>query len=352
VAVAALVILAGCKGPGGSSPAPGGFPALTPSGDHAQYVVVGDACTTNGAVITYNLGNGTTPLAGNLAPLYDVVGATTHLSQPFNVYIDFNGNKWASNYGNASVTKYTVTANGNATPTTISGALTGFAGPTGIYVQQNIQGVNIWLYVADYSKNQIDVFALPATGNVAPTYIIKDSSAKLVNPEALTLDSSGNIWVANAGSGTLEKFTSVGGLTAGTNIIAPLQTIGPAGSSGLGADVTGVYVGPNGNIWATDYTHASVVEFLPSTNGTTTAPILTIAGASTTISEPYNVAVDSGGNVYEVGYNYAAVNIWAASALAAGANNVAPTYTIAGPATKLVCPAGLQVNSITNGVDP
>lgn len=171
-------------------------------------------------------------VAGN-SVRFNIAGSNTGLSAPSGVAVDANSNLYVANSGNASVTVYalpspTPTASPTATPaptptpsgspspgpsptpasdnltpvTTISGASTGLVTPFGASIDANGN-----LYVADVGNSagqapKILVFKGPfAAGaqNIAPSATI--TSATMVYPTDVKVDSAGNIYVVDAGSG-------------------------------------------------------------------------------------------------------------------------------------------------------
>ena len=114
------------------------------------------------------------------------------------------------------------------------------------------------------------VYAAGSTGYVTPMRTIAGSLTKLRHPLELALDSSGNVYVANAGNNP--------------------------------ARLTVYAAGANGNV----------------------APIRRIHGHLTTLRRPVGIAVDSSGNIYEASYKGDPIKVYAA-----GSNgNVAPIYTL------------------------
>jgi sugar lactone lactonase YvrE len=102
-------------------------------------------------------------------------------------------------------------------------------------------------------------------------------SAGLV--KGMTGDSSGNIYVSNAGTGTVDKYASDGSSVA---------------SYGTGlSGIRGVAVDSNGNIFISDFTGGQIVKVDSGGNQTV---------FNTTVGGPAGLAVDSAGNLYATGY--------------------------------------------------
>jgi hypothetical protein len=338
VALAVLgLAVAACKGPG-SSVAPGGFPPITPSGDHAQYLMVANGnCGGAQAILTFNLGSSSRISSGNLSPTKNLTGAATGLNQPYVGNIDPNSNEWVANGNAPSVTSYAVLATGNTHPThTISGAATTLSDPSGVAVSENANGANNYIYVTDYSNASIDVWPATANGNVAPQYRIMGAATGLSEPWGLTLDSQGNIWVADFAAPAVYEFKPV---PNGSGAIDEAPSFTITGPAGFGP--SDVYIDSSKNVWVADFSNSMIEEFAPLATTVTTRTIATA-------SDPTGVAVDNGGNVYGAGYSSAAW-IWPASTLVLGSNPAATT-TITGAATNIGCATGVRVFS-TSGTN-
>ncbi len=88
-----------------------------------------------------------------------------------------------------------------------------------------------------------------------------------------------------------------------------------------------------GNIFVVNGAGNSITIYSPNSTGNV-APVASISGANTGLSNPNGIAVDNAGNIY-VG-NGSAIAIFAA--IPAGAQNVAPAVTISGSSTGLTAP--------------
>lgn len=170
--------------------------------------------------------------AGN-ASAFNIAGSNTQLNAPNGLAVDQNKNLYVTNTGNASVTVYslpsptptpsptttpspTPTPSGSPSPTpsptpasnniapstTIAGTNTAFVTPYGITLDSNGN-----MYVTDVGNGagqapKILVFTGPFAGgsqNIAPSATI--TSSALVFPTDVKVDSAGNIYVVDAGSG-------------------------------------------------------------------------------------------------------------------------------------------------------
>ena len=94
------------------------------------------------------------------------------------------------------------------------------------------------------------------------------------NPQDVAIDQSGNVWVANNNSNTLEKFSSAGTLL---------------GTFATGTNPHYVAIDQSGNVWVTNYGANTLEKF--SSAGT-------LLGTFTTGANPQGVAIDQSGNVW------------------------------------------------------
>jgi 6-phosphogluconolactonase (cycloisomerase 2 family) len=275
------------------------------------------------------------------------------------------------------------------------------------------------IYVADYAKNSVFVYAANPSGtlNEAPLATIAGSNTGLNQPQGIAVDASGKIYVANDISNTAGAgITSAGGYItvyaanpSGTLNEVPLATITPAvaqtggvlpgfpaaitlDSSGQIYLATGDYgaggggtvlvfpANPSGTTTETPIGTINTVGFaftsialdtarriyvvnpFPAANapaelnvfaanpvGTSNAtPVATINGSSTGMDNPFGVALDASGQVYVANYgDYApaisSITVYAANPI--GTLNEAPLATIAGSNTALVNPTSVAVDA-------
>jgi hypothetical protein len=139
---------------------------------------------------------------GDIAPLTRIKGPNTGLLRPYGVALDAMRNVYVVNFADGessrqSVTVYAAGARGDAAPIqSIGGSNTQIGIPDGIAVDdaRNIYVVN---NDGPSSKGSVTVFAAGASGNVAPMQEIAGSNAGIVNPSAIAVDASRNIYVAS-----------------------------------------------------------------------------------------------------------------------------------------------------------
>ena len=249
--------------------------------------------------------------------------ATAATFSPYAVAVDGSGNVYIDDYDNHRIRKITAST---AVITTVAGTGTsGYTGDGGLATSADLSypaGVAVDksgnIFIAD-SNNAVIRKVTASTGvisTVAGNGIAGFSgnggpatSAELSYPQGLALDSSGNLYIADAGDGVLWKLTMSSGIitvVAGKGIAGYSGDGGAATNAELNAP-TGVTVDSAGNLFIAD-TWNDVIRKV-NTSGT----ISTIAGngtccyagdggpaVSASLSYPQDVGVDSFGNVYIV----------------------------------------------------
>lgn len=220
---------------------------------------------------------------GDVAPDISIVGPATGLVAPRMLDVDGAGNIYLVDNGDTSVKIFAAGSTGDVAPIrVIQGANTGF-------VANDIYGIAVDgdgnIYVTEAVVNdRISVFAPAANGNVAPIRVIEGASTGLADPNGIVVDPAGNLYVANAGAGTV-------------TVYAP---------------------GASGDV----------------------APIRTIAGAATQITEPYDVDLNTAGELFVSNFPTNSILIFASGA----AGNVAPVRDISGPSTALAGPVPIAIH--------
>ena len=138
----------------------------------------------------------------------------TCCAQTYGVAVDSTGNVWTANYGSSSVSE--VAPSGAVTMNSIVGA--GIINPSAV----TVDGANdIWVtnYRATRSNGTISELSNSGTA-VSPPYVSATVpggyglDAKLVIPNALRTDASGNLWVANDGGNDVVMFFGLATPTA------------------------------------------------------------------------------------------------------------------------------------------
>jgi uncharacterized protein (TIGR03437 family) len=270
--------------------------------------IAGSVTTTAGAITgTPNIGYSGDGAAANLAGLVE----------PFALALDSSGDVFFAENGDSRIRK--IDSKGNMS--TIAGNGTaGFSGdgsaganaeinfPTGVAVDSSGN-----VYIADSVNRRIRKLASGGTiatvaGNGNYSYSGDSgqaTSAQLNTPQAVAVDSSGNLYIADTVNNVVRKVTAAG-------VISTIAGNGTAGSGGDGGAATsaqlhspqGIAVDASGGIYISDTQNARVRKI---SNGT----INTVAGSGTAgyggdggaatsaqLNTPAGLAVDGAGNLY------------------------------------------------------
>jgi sugar lactone lactonase YvrE len=188
------------------------------------------------------------------------------------------------------------------------------------------------LYVADTSNNTIRKVT-PSIAGQQTNWVVTtlagsagssgsadgtNSSARFNAPFGVTVDSAGNLYVADLGNNTIRKVTpSITGLQTNwvvTTLAGLAGSPGSAdgtGSSARFSDPEGVAVDSTGNLYVGDAFNNTIRKVTPSITGQQTNWVVTTVGGLASVTgsadgtnsnarfnEPWGVAVDSAGNLY------------------------------------------------------
>jgi len=279
--------------------------------------------------------------AGDAAPI--VAFGDLYGLNPYAVAVDSNENIYVTSL-DGSMRVYATCANGSVTPTaTIKGPNTELSEPEGIALDTS--GRNI--YVANTTGGpsglgSITIYPVLSNGDATPSATIEGVNTGLNNPQGITLDSGGRIYVTNHDSVTI--YPSLGSSTGSLNL-TPIATItgtntGLAFPDGIAVDSAGSIYVANFSGGVTVYPAAAVTG-----GGGDVMPIATITGLHTGIDGAAGIVLDSIRNVYVLNYYGISVTVYSAEAVASGGGDVMPIATIAGTNTELDQPEKIAMDS-------
>lgn len=223
--------------------------------DAAKNVFVAD--TMNHTIRKITSSGVVTTIAGTpgVSGAVDGAGATARFHSPTGLVLDGSGNLLVCDSGNHCIRK--VTAAGVVTTIAGSPGIPGssnatataarFLNPNGITI--NPQGV---IYVADSGNHtirkisasgEVTTFAgLPGSSGVTDA---TGASARFHSPKAITIDASGTLYVADSGNHSIRKITSSAVVTTVAGLAGSSGTTGGSGSSARFNNPCGIAVTPD-----------------------------------------------------------------------------------------------------------
>jgi hypothetical protein len=252
---------------------------------------------------------------------------------------------YAANFNARSVTEYALDASGNTAPLrTIGGPHTGITNVRDVAVDAagDIYTVNL------SGPTFINVFARTARGDATPLRQIGGLATLLSDPLALALDAQGYLYVANQTEEGPPAASILVFAPGAHGDAAPVRQITGAGEAvKLAVDRAGdLVVAVTGSFGQT--LPNQILTYAPGTNGAAT-PIRRLAGLATQLGSgssltPFAVAVAPGElrvRAAGSGTGTPRVNVYPAGAT----GDVAPQFSLSGPATHLGETDALAVDS-------
>jgi len=165
----------------------------------------------------------------------------------------------------------------------LSVVASGFNTPAGVTLDSSGN-----IYVADALNNVVrEILAVNGSIPASPTMVTLGSGFK--SPIAIALDGSGNVYVADYGNYAVKEILAVNGSIPASPVITPFS--GFTTPAGLAFDT-------NGNLYVADQGSNSVKEILAVNGSVSTSSTIRTVASFTGTTGPTGAAVDSSGNVY------------------------------------------------------
>ncbi len=300
----AVTTLAGTAGTVGSADGTGGAAQFdSPTGDAVDSsgnVYVGD--TGNETIRKITPAGAVTTLAGVASPgSNDGTGTAARFNNPNSIAVDSSGNMYLADTGNDTVRKISP-----------AGVVTTLAGAPGLFGSADGTG-NFARFTAP------DAVAVDASGNVyvadsgnatirkvTPAGVVTTfagtaekfgstdgtgTAAEFNNPQGVAVDGAGNLYVADTNNQTIRRITPAGVVTTFAGTAGKTGYVDGTGSAALFNGPTGLVADVSGNLYVADTNNAAIRKVTP-------------AGVVTSLPDAGNlnyitcVAVDGYGNVY------------------------------------------------------
>ena len=323
----------------------------------------------SGYTITTMAGNGTRGYSGDGGP-----ATSAQLSSPAGIFVDASGTLYIADQVNYRIRA--VTAQGNIS-TVAGNGTAGYAGDGGKATSAELANPFAVavdssgnFYIADVTNAVIrkvtsaGTITTVAGNNTAGAGFGGDggagTSAQLNQPSGVAVDSSGNVFIADTVNNRIRKLTSGGTITtaAGTGV-AGFSGDGLAGTKAMLNAPRGIAVDAFNNLYIADSGNQRIRK-LASNGIITTVAGTGVAGfsgdggfaTSAQINRPFDVKVDSAGNLYIADYLNSRIRRVAANGgITTIAGNGRFAYTgDGGPATSatLNFPSGVAVDTSGN----
>lgn len=251
---------------------------------------------------------------------------------PYGLVFDSSGDLWVANYNAAanSMVEFTSTqlaASGSPTPN-VTLTMPANCGPNGAVFDAS---GNLW--VPCYTTNQVVEIAkssLGTTGTPAPAVTISATAGSLDEPEYAAFDSSGDLWVVNAGNSTVVEYKADHITSSGSP--APDVTLSAAGSGTPNASLDVPYdlaFDSSGNLWVVNEGSLTISAFSPSQYAASGSPTPAIQiTPAYGLDSPQLEAFDSSGNLWIANPGSSSVVAFTPAQLASGAARPAIALTL------------------------
>jgi streptogramin lyase len=252
----------------------------------------------------------------------DGTGSAAEFNRPNDVAVDSSGNVWVADTGNNTIRKITpagvvttpLGTPGSTGSTDGTGPAALFAGPSGICIDGSGN-----MYIADTGNSIIRKVVISTA--ISTTYMGTAGSvgyadgtgvgAQFNNPIGITIDSGGNLYIADTNNNVIRKVTSsaVSSTLAGSSTASGFTD--GTGVFALFNSPRGVAVDSTGNVYVTDSANSTIRKITPtgivSTLAGTPGDFANVpgTGASALFDEPIGIVINSSGTLYvstELGY--------------------------------------------------
>lgn len=267
---------------------------------------------SSGKILTI-AGNGTYGFAGDGGS-----AGTAEFANPWGLCVDGNGNVYVADLWNYRIRKI---ASGGQISTVAGNGNTSYSGDGGLAIKAQLNGPQAVavdssgnVYIADTANNRVRqvtpkgvINTIAGTGSAGSTGDNGPGpSAQLSVPRGIAVDAKGNVYVADTGNNRIR-------VIAPNGIITPYAGSGTGGFSGDGGAATsaslnepqGLALDASGNLYIADFANGRVREvtangIISTLAGNGVAGYSGDGGPATlaAINGPSAVAVDSSGNVY------------------------------------------------------
>ena len=297
----------------------------------------------------------------------DATGSSARFNYPYGVSVDTAGNVFVADYSNHTIRK--VTSAGVVTTLAGTAGSSGSTDATGSAARfYNPYGVSVDtagnVFVADGKNHTIRkvtsagvVTTLAGTAGSSGSTDATGSAARFYYPFGVSVDTVGNVFVADGSNQTIRKVTSAGVVTTLAGTAGSGGSTDATGSAARFSAPYGVSVDTAGNVFVADYgnhtirkvTSAGVVTTLAGTAGSSGSTDAT--GSAARFNNPFGVSVDTAGNVFVAdSENDTIRKVTSAGVVSteAGLGNTPGSNNGLGSAARFRYPSGVSVDAAGN----
>jgi sugar lactone lactonase YvrE len=282
--------------------------------DSAGKVYVADSGNHTIRVLTAAGASSTLAGTAGAAGSADGTGSAALFNQPAGIAVDGATNVYVADYGNHTIRQITP-----------AGLVTTIAGSPGVTGSLNATGTNALffhpmglaldsagnIYVADYGNHLIRkispsraVTTLAGSAGVFGYTNGTGTSALFYGPEAVTVDSAGNVFVADTGNAAIRKITSGGVVSLLAGSPGSSGSADGTGTNALFFQPAGITINSSNKLYVADYFNQTIRSV------TTAGVVTTLAGApggagsangsngNARFWGPQGLAVNNAGTIY------------------------------------------------------
>jgi sugar lactone lactonase YvrE len=283
----------------------------------------------------------------------DGSGGSARFNHPSDLVADSGGNVYVTDTDNHTIRKITsagavttlaglARSSGNMEGT---GSAARFNSPTGITVDGSGN-----LYVADTDNNSIR--------RVTTAGAVSTLATGFNHPSDVTADGSGNLFVADAGNNTIRRITiSTGAVSLVAGLAGSAGSADGTGNAARFSSPEGVAVDSSGNLYVADTNNQTIRKISPAGVVSTLAGLAGFSGSSdgtgsaARFQNPLDLAVDGSGNILVAdtdNHTIRKISPTGMTGTEAGQAGVSGSADGTGSAARFFYPAGVTADSAGN----
>lgn len=236
------------------------------------------------------------------------------------IFVDDAGNLYVADAGCNRVIKYPPGSDTSTYGIVVAGKLQAGSsanqlnGPESIWMDSNG-----YLYVADAGNHRIQKFP-PGSDSTTSAVTIAGGNGngnalnQLSGPSDFCFDADGNLYVTDPGNHRVQKFPA--GSTSATNAVTVAGGVGIGSAPYQFNQPNGIALGTNGEIFVCDKYNHRVLKFSANSTAGTSGEIVAggngFGSGDYNIYYPFDIAVDTGNNVYVADFINNRIQKWSA----------------------------------------